>query len=73
MPEYIAKRDTWLSHENREIKGGTKFTTTFPKAPDGKPMRLGENLVLAKNATADDLPADEMPSDGGDQELSDQV
>lgn len=59
MPEYIAKRDTWLSHENREIKAGTKFTTTFPKGPDGKPMRLGENLVLAKDATAEDkLPAD---------------
>lgn len=50
MPDYIAKSATWLSHECREVKEGERFTTVFPKGPDGKPMRLGENLELVKGA-----------------------
>lgn len=48
MPKYIALRDTWLSHDNRLVKEGEQFETTFPKVklPDGKEvdMRLGDNL-----------------------------
>lgn len=47
MPKYTAVRDTWLSHECRLVKAGETFETTFPKA-DGKPMRLSDNLMLAK-------------------------
>lgn len=47
MPEYIALRDTWLSHENRKVLAGDRFETTFPSA-GGKPMLLGDNLELVK-------------------------
>lgn len=44
MPKYITDVDRWLSHENRLVKAGEEFDTEFPKTPDGKPMRLGDNL-----------------------------
>ena len=49
MPQYLALRDTWLGHENKLVKAGDKFETTFPPGPDGKPMRLGSNLELVKD------------------------
>lgn len=55
MPKYIANRDTWLSHENRLVKAGDEFTTTFPKVKvDGKEvdMKLGDNLELVKESKA---------------------
>lgn len=51
MPKYIAVNDIWLSHENRLVRAGQEFETTFPKAKtaDGKEvdMRLGTNIKLA--------------------------
>lgn len=47
MPKYIAKRDTWLSHESRMVREGDEFSTVFPEV-DGKPMRLSDNLELVK-------------------------
>lgn len=44
MPRYITDVDRWISHENRKVLAGEEFETEFPKAPDGKPMRLGDNL-----------------------------
>jgi len=69
MPEYIAKRDTWISHENRPVKAGEKFTTEFPKV-DGKPMRLGDNIELFKPGKGGNAPTDEKP-EGGDTPASD--
>ena len=48
MAKYRALRDTWLSHECRTVKEGDEFETTFPLGPDGKAMRLGENLEEIK-------------------------
>jgi hypothetical protein len=50
MPKYLAISDTWLSHENRLIKAGDEFETSFPNGPDGKPMKLSGNLKLVKAA-----------------------
>jgi hypothetical protein len=44
MPKYITDVDRWISHECRMVKAGEEFDTEFPKAPDGKPMRLGDTL-----------------------------
>jgi hypothetical protein len=49
MPTYIANRTTWLSHENRMVKEGEQFVTTFPDV-DGKPMRIGDNLTLVEES-----------------------
>jgi len=58
MAKYTAVRDTWLSHECRLVKAGETFETTFPKV-DGKPMRLSDNLILAKaEKEVKDAPAD---------------
>ena len=49
MPKYIAKKDTWLSHESRMVKADQQFETVFPKVKvDGKEvdMRLGSNIEL---------------------------
>jgi hypothetical protein len=51
MADYIALRDTWLSHENRMVRAGEKFSTEFPTV-NGKPMALGGNLELVKPAKA---------------------
>lgn len=50
MPKYISDVDRWLSHENREVKAGEEFETTFPAGPGGKPMQLGDSLHLVKGA-----------------------
>jgi hypothetical protein len=47
MPDYIALQTTWLSHECREVKEGERFTTVFPDV-NGKPVKLGSNIELAK-------------------------
>lgn len=70
MPDYIAKRDTWISHENRPVKAGEKFTTEFPKGPDGKPMRLSDNIELFKPGKGGNAPADDKP-EGGDAPTGD--
>lgn len=48
MTKYVAKVDTWLSHECRKVKAGEVFETEFPKGPGDAPMKLGENLALAE-------------------------
>ena len=62
MPKYLAKRDTWLSHESRMVREGDEFVTEFPKV-NGKPMRLSDNLEMVKDKAdkpaADDQPAEE--------------
>lgn len=60
MAKYIATAKTWLSHECRMVEEGEEFETTFPKAPDGKDMRLGSNLMLAK---------DKVKGKAGDSEI----
>jgi len=58
MPKYLAVNDIWLSHENRLIRAGEEFETTFPKAKtaDGKEvdMRLGTNIKLAEGEPVPD-------------------
>lgn len=49
MAKYKALRDTWLSHENRIVKAGEEFETTFPDATDARgksigPMKLSANI-----------------------------
>jgi hypothetical protein len=66
MPKYIATRDTLLAHENRVVKAGEQFETTFPKAKvDGKEvdMRLGDNIELVKEGKTK---AGKPEGDGGD-------
>ena len=46
MPKYVSDVDRWLSHENREVKAGEEFETTFPAGPGGKAMELGDSLHL---------------------------
>lgn len=57
MPKYIARRDTLLAHENRVVKAGEEFTTTFPKVKnhEGKEVEitLADNIELLE----DDKPA----------------
>ena len=53
MPKYITDVDRWISHENRKVLAVDEFETEFPKAPDGKPMRLGDNLREVEPAKAD--------------------
>lgn len=53
MPKYITDVDRWISHENRKVLAGEEFETEFPKAPDGKPMRLGDNLREVEPVKAD--------------------
>jgi hypothetical protein len=63
MPKYIAIRDTLLSHENRVVKAGEVFETTFPKFKvDGKEvdMKLSDNLEPYKE------PKGKAQGDGGD-------
>lgn len=50
MPQYIAKRDTWLSHECRLVKEGERFTTEFPRL-NGKPMKLSGNVEPVKETS----------------------
>jgi hypothetical protein len=45
MPKYKALKKVWLSNECRTVEEGDIFETEFPRAPDGKPMRLGNSLV----------------------------
>lgn len=58
MPKYLAVNDIWLSHENRLIRAGEEFETTFPKVKtaDGKEvdMRLGTNIKLAEGEPVPD-------------------
>lgn len=56
MPKYEALADTWLSHENRLVKAGTVFETTFPTV-NGKAMALGKNLKLAKTTAQEQAEA----------------
>lgn len=44
MAKYKTDVRRWLSHENRLVEAGEEFETEFPKAPDGKPMRLSDTL-----------------------------
>lgn len=63
MPKYIAKSQTWLSHENRMVNADQVFTTTFPKVMvDGKPvdMKLGGNIELVE----EEAPKAEKPAKG---------
>ncbi|BCB27054.1 hypothetical protein SKTS_19400 [Sulfurimicrobium lacus] len=64
MPDYIAHRDTWLSHENRKVSAGEEFSTVFPDV-NGKPMRLSDNIELVKKGkkVVDAPPADGAPAD----------
>lgn len=55
MAKYIAKRDTWLSHECRLVKEGQEFDTEFPKG-----MKLGSNIEPVK-AKEDKKPSDAKP------------
>lgn len=68
MAKYIANRDTLIAHENRVVKAGEEFETTFPKVKnhEGKEveMTLGDNIALVDEkaaskakakATGDDL------------------
>jgi hypothetical protein len=56
MPRYQAARDTWLSHENRLVKEGEEFETTFP---DG--MKLGGNIVQLKAKKSEPKAVEETP------------
>lgn len=70
MPKYIAKTQTWLSHENRMVKADEVFTTTFPKVMvDGKPvdMKLGGNIELVKEESAKAEKAEKTSKAGADQ------
>ena len=58
MTKYVAKTDTWLSHECRKVKAGEVFETEFPKGPGGKPMQLGDNLALAEPEKSEKAKAD---------------
>ena len=62
MAKYITDVDRWISHESRLVKAGTEFETEFPKAPDGKPMRLSDTLHEVKPAKAK---AEKTESDNG--------
>lgn len=56
MAKYIAKAQTWLSHENRMVKADEVFTTTFPKVMvAGKlvDMKLGENIEAVEDEVVD--------------------
>lgn len=68
MPKYLAISDTWLSHENRLVKAGDEFETTFPNGPDGKAMRLSSNLKLLKATGKTDKTA-EAPAEEAEQPL----
>ena len=50
---YTTDVDRWLSHETRMVRAGEEFDTEFPKAADGKPMRLGNTLREVKPLIAD--------------------
>jgi hypothetical protein len=56
MPKYIARRDTLLAHENRVVKAGEEFTTTFPKVKnhEGKEVEitLADNIELVDEKAA---------------------
>lgn len=60
MPKYKALKKVWLSNECRTVEEGDIFETEFPRAPDGKPMRLGNSLV--------ELDADNNPVEPDDDE-----
>jgi len=49
MPKYRTDVDRWLSHENRIVKAGDEFETTFPKG-----MKLGDTLHLVKSKSSSD-------------------
>lgn len=65
MPNYIARRRTWLSHENRMVDEGEKFSTTFPLV-GGKPMRLSDNVDLVSGSKKKEDTKDKNPD--GDQD-----
>lgn len=65
MADYLALRDTWLSHENRLVRAGEKFTTEFPEV-NGKPMALGGNLELVKPAKAGKAKVEVAAGESGD-------
>jgi hypothetical protein len=60
MGKYIAKRDTWLSHECRTVKANEEFETTFPNDQNGKPMHLSDNIegVAEKKSAGKASPVD---------------
>ena len=43
MAKYIAVRDTLIAHENRIVREGEEFETTFPPT-----MHLCDNLIEVK-------------------------
>lgn len=57
---YITDVDRWLSHENRMARAGEEFDTDFPLAPDGKPMRLGENMREVKSEAKQEVKSDKQ-------------
>lgn len=66
MPHYLAQTTTWLSHENRMVKAGERFETTFPKIK-GQPMRLSSNIELLPDEPV--KPAKTGKSTKGDDSL----
>lgn len=52
MAKYRALSDIWLGHENRLVRSGETFDTTFPLI-DGKPMRIGSNLEILQDTPAE--------------------
>ena len=56
MARYRVMRDTWISHENRVAVAGSELATDFPLV-GGKPMRLGDNLVLIEEEVEAEAPA----------------
>jgi hypothetical protein len=55
MAKYVAKRDTWLSHECRLVSAGEEFDTEFPAG-----MKLADNLELVEQKKAKAKPAEEV-------------
>jgi len=67
--DYIAVRETWLSHECRFAKAGERFSTEFPQVNVGGKMvdiRLGDGIKLVEAAEEVKLPKGGKAAKAGD-------